>query len=779
MWLPRQWEDWFNSWRRHSAKVLPSTGGTLRVKRFRIAFWAVVAAIIAGLIELPLPVEDAYRAVRAELRSHPAPDDILVVAIDDRTLNTLGVPLPDRRDDAKLIDALFAAGANRVYFDRAYADPSTPQVDKAFAAALGRYPGRTFLGGSPAYVSVGRNHAELAPHPRLRPWTQIASMTGETGPFGLSVRFPLQSRIAGAERPSISASLAGIEPREGWYRPDLANDINSVPTLSYVDVLRSRVPHAEIASRDVIVAPTFMGSEDFHPLPFGGQIPGAYYHVIGAHTLKAGPPVSWGWMPALIIASLTVLFAATKPKMGGWLVMGMIVFLILAPIILDSYAQLFDIMPALLCLGLFGVRMAWLRMRSVDRRSGLLQLEELRTASAHGDCDVIALKICNLGEIASFSERKGDGVIQELIHRIRGTEADAQFAFARDTLVWLRARLPPAELNEHLRGMHAVAQSRIKVDGELVDIRVAVGADTNHQHPDRQRVENAIQCAEDAAQKGEPCLIADGAHLADRHFRLELLAEFDAAIRKGELELAFQPKVCLASGRIVGAEALVRWKHHTKGYIDPEVLVETAEAHNRIDNLTMYVLNNALHEAQPLIKIDPLFKVAVNVSPLSLSNFMFPYKLTALLERHKFDPRSLIIEVTEKCSIDNPEIASSLSSIAKLGVVIAIDDFGTGHATFNYLKRVPEGEVKIDRSFITNLATSVSDQGIVKAAIAMSHSLNRVVVAEGIETQEVADMLQAMGCNLGQGFLYSRPVPSWSIYEMLKHERASTCFLSG
>ena len=259
-----------------------------------------------------MPVEDAFRAVRAELRSQKASDDIVVVAVDDRTLNTLAAAEPTRQQDAALVDRIFAEGASRLVFDRAYADPDKNGQDRYFAEALNRHRGRVWLGASPPADNGLQQHAGLLPNPVLRKSTAIASMMGQSGPFGLSVRFPTSTTIDERDTPSISAVLADFSGEQGWYRPDLALDPSTIPVVSYADVLREPVP-GRFAGKTVVVAPTHLESKDFHNLPLGGKIPGVFFHVMGAHTLKGGLPLDFGWMPGILFAAAVLAFSVAAP----------------------------------------------------------------------------------------------------------------------------------------------------------------------------------------------------------------------------------------------------------------------------------------------------------------------------------------------------------------------------------------------------------------------------------------------------------------------------------
>ena len=334
---------WPKTFRRSSQSV--GSSAAVISARKRIAVWAVIFGAIAALIELPMPAEDAFKAARAELRQYDAPQNIVVVAVDERSLSELKVSQPSRVQDARLVQHLFAAGAEQVVFDRAYADPRSPEEDAAFANALERHRESVWLGASPVVDNGFHDHEGLLPAASLPKSTNIASMMGQSGPFGLSVRFPTSTNISDREVPSISSVLADYEGERAWYRPDLALDVRTIPTVSYVDVVTGSSTH-DFAGKSVVVAPTHLSSKDFHNLPLGGKIAGVYFHVMGAHTLKDGVPVNLGWWPALLLVAGVLLSQIKNKRPSTATFWAAIACLPITAVILDIYAVNIDVFPA-------------------------------------------------------------------------------------------------------------------------------------------------------------------------------------------------------------------------------------------------------------------------------------------------------------------------------------------------------------------------------------------------------------------------------------------------
>jgi diguanylate cyclase (GGDEF)-like protein len=242
--------------------------------------------------------------------------------------------------------------------------------------------------------------------------------------------------------------------------------------------------------------------------------------------------------------------------------------------------------------------------------------------------------------------------------------------------------------------------------------------------------------------------------------QLKLVAELRNASDRGELSLHYQPKVDLATGAVVGFEALVYWQHPDRGLLPPGAFVPIAERTGGIRHLSRTVLTRAIAQLRDWESLDPELTISVNLTAIDLLDLELPEQLEALLREHGVDSRRLWIELTESTVMADPKRAQSvLDRIVSTGVRVSIDDFGTGHSSLAYLKHLPVHEVKIDRSFVTGMTLSPHDRLIVEATIQLGHNFGLGVVAEGVETLEIHDALRTLGCDRAQGYLYARPQP--------------------
>jgi diguanylate cyclase (GGDEF)-like protein len=243
--------------------------------------------------------------------------------------------------------------------------------------------------------------------------------------------------------------------------------------------------------------------------------------------------------------------------------------------------------------------------------------------------------------------------------------------------------------------------------------------------------------------------------------QLSLVAELKGAAERGELVPHFQPKMELASGRVAGFEVLTYWQHPTRGLLPPGAFVPVAERTGAIRHLSRAVFSAAVQQRAKWSCYGSDLVIAVNLTAVDFIDLDLPDQLAAIVAEHEVDPATMCLELTESSIMADPERTHSvLERLAAVGFQLSVDDFGTGHSSLAYLKNLPVDEVKIDRSFISGLATTPEDRMIVRATIDLAHSLGLSVVAEGVETREVQALLRGFGCDVAQGFLYARPLPA-------------------
>ena len=254
--------------------------------------------------------------------------------------------------------------------------------------------------------------------------------------------------------------------------------------------------------------------------------------------------------------------------------------------------------------------------------------------------------------------------------------------------------------------------------------------------------------------------------------RLILVGDLHHAIERNELMLHYQPKVDLVGQRVIGVEALLRWHHPTQGLIPPAEFIPLAEQSGLIRPLTAWVLRSALEQCEVWRKQGIQLSVAVNISVRNLQDTQFALQVQKLLEDSGTKPSCLELEITESAMMaDTGRAHTILHRLDAMGIRLSVDDFGTGFSSLAYLKSLPIGALKIDRSFVMNMNISENDAIIVRSTIRLAHDMGLRVVAEGVENQATLDALTALGCDTAQGYYLARPLPLNEINRWLRESR--------
>jgi EAL domain-containing protein (putative c-di-GMP-specific phosphodiesterase class I) len=280
--------------------------------------------------------------------------------------------------------------------------------------------------------------------------------------------------------------------------------------------------------------------------------------------------------------------------------------------------------------------------------------------------------------------------------------------------------------------------------------------------------DTAMYRAKDAGRGG--VLFYDRSMNARALERLVMESRLRQALEHGEFVLHYQPRISLATGRIVGAEALIRWRHPERGLVLPDEFISLAEETSLVIPIGEWAIAETCRQiaAWRAAGLNP-GSVAVNLAATHLREQSLPALVVRLLQEHRLPRGSLDIEVTESVLLADPELSMDIArQLSACGVGLAIDDFGTGYSCLAYLKRLPVTALKIDQSFVRDLGTDPDDEAIITAIIAMAHTLKLKVVAEGVESEPQRAFLKANACDEFQGFVFSRAIDAEAFARLLQ-----------
>jgi EAL domain-containing protein (putative c-di-GMP-specific phosphodiesterase class I)/CHASE2 domain-containing sensor protein len=743
-------------------------------KPARLIAWAIVLGFLFGLIGAGEYPEDRLRIVRNHINERPASGDIVLVGIDEKSLREVGRwPWPRGRY-ADLIDAIEAAKPAQQVHDIMFPDRSEPSQDRKLASAIARADNIT-LAYLPRAGAQNGVYEDVQPLPEFREHASVGTIALRYNYANEGWLIPLGAERGNSVIPSLSTVLAQrYSGRSSEFRVNYAFDPASIPVVSAADVLAGRNRDA-LKGKSVVVGLAAERLGDQFTVPGWGKASGVYIHVIGAETLKDGMPIDIGWLPSFLFAAALVWLTIKRSGRVQGAALGAGIAALLAIPVLFERAQIFaDITPGLFVIAWVG---AALLLRNAKRRgltnvvSGLPNLNALRRASQELDRPLIVARVVNYPQIVStLSPAKERVLVEQIVARLKvGSEVLAVYHGDEGIFAWT---VPAGTaIGHHVEALAALFRSPAKIDSKPFDISVTFGVEIGSGRSLSNRLNSALVAADEATSEGLRWKYHDPERLKDADWRLSLLSQLDDAIDNGQVWVAYQPQLDLRSHRIRGAEALARWTHPEKGPISPNEFVAAAEQNDRIEKLTLFVLDKAVEAAARINREHGPFDMAVNLSARMLGDKSLPSRVRAVLDKHGLDPARLTLELTETAALANGADTSPLFGLKDLGIRISIDDYGTGLSTLDYLKKVPASEIKIDQSFVKAMREHRSDLVMVQSTIALAHSLGRTVVAEGVESRENLDMLIAMKCEVAQGFIVGRPCSLNDLSKRLTGER--------
>ncbi len=399
-----------------------------------------------------------------------------------------------------------------------------------------------------------------------------------------------------------------------------------------------------------------------------------------------------------------------------------------------------------------------------DTFSGMLRTVE----DGDGEMAVLLIDLDHFKDINdTLGHHVGDMLLCEVARRLTSVmrEGDLVARLGGDEFAVL-AMAGPGEGRE---ASAALAERLVRVldqpfdaDGVRIDVRGSVGVALAPEHgKDMETLMSRADIALYLAKESRGCWAAYDPETDKRSpEHLSLLGQLREGIECGQIEVHYQPKMEVRSGRVVGVEALARWRHPDRGLLSPDQFIPMAEATGLIVPLTLEVLEQSLRTARSWRDHGWDLGIAVNLSVRHLTDAHLPEQVAAVLTRHDVPAELLSLEVTESTVMSDPlQAAAVLRGLRSLGLKISLDDYGVGYCSLAYLCRLEVEELKIDQSLVRNMDASHSDSLVVRSTIALAHDLGLQVVAEGVENVEALSRLAEMKCDIVQGYYFSRPLP--------------------
>ncbi|MBI6851863.1 EAL domain-containing protein [Pseudomonas lijiangensis] len=411
-----------------------------------------------------------------------------------------------------------------------------------------------------------------------------------------------------------------------------------------------------------------------------------------------------------------------------------------------------------------------------NRPAFIRNLDERFARDSDTPMSLLLVDIDNFKRINdSLGHQTGDKLLISLARRLRNTlsPSDILARFASNEFAVLLDHSGLEAGQNVASQVLATLDKPMFVDNQLISVTGSVGLACAplHGRDPQTLMKNAGLALHKAKANGKHQVqVFTEALNAEASYKLFVENNLRRALTQNELEVFYQPKLCLRSGRLLGMEALLRWNHPEKGMIRPDQFISVAEETGLIIPIGKWVARQSCRMSKALTEAGfGNLQVAINVSPKQFSDPDLVSSIASILEEEALDASLLELELTEGLLLEATEdTRQQLDSLKKLGLSLAMDDFGTGYSSFSYLKKFPIDVIKIDRSFIRDIPDDEDDMEITSAVIAMAHNLKLKVVAEGIETAAQLKFLRRHRCDVGQGYLFDKPIPGEELIEKLK-----------
>jgi len=420
-----------------------------------------------------------------------------------------------------------------------------------------------------------------------------------------------------------------------------------------------------------------------------------------------------------------------------------------------------------------------------DLPNRILLLDRLEQAiqTVRRQKSMLALLILDIDNFKEINETlghfSGDRILKQIVSRLRGVvrKSDTLARMGGDEFAIILPMVPKEEDIIHvIKKIQKIFIEPFSLEGLSLEVQYCIGVAIFPQHG--KEVDTIIQranVAQCAAQQSFHKFVIYSSNLDKQSpHRLTMTGELRQAIENDELVLHFQPKINVQSNSVTGVEALVRWQHPEHGFMPPDDFIPVAERTGLIKPLSIWVLNHALGQGEKWHKQNLKLNIAINLSPTTFLDPELPDLIIGMLSLYDIPADFVTLEITEGCMIKNPDLAMEiLNQLTNKGIKVSIDDFGTGYSSLVYLKQMPANEVKIDKSFVTDMLKNENDAVIVKSIIDLGHNLGLKVVAEGVEDMKTAIQLKSLGCDLLQGFYFSKPLSSDNFLNWLSEKNKS------
>lgn len=743
--------------------------------RLRHLLYAGVVSLVLLFFVALEPIDQFSWLFQSKLANHSPSGEIVFIGVpgdmEDPALDHRRIEL------AETLRELEHQGVGKIYIDVVFDQASTEKSDRQLAEAIAA------LGPRVALVDLVERSPTLGVRTR-RTTDSIGGFSDRvvtrraTNWLGFVWTDEYGHTVEGRRYPSLSASLAGIDDaRLGEFQIDY-----TIPSEEFVAFELAGFAESgaslNLAGRTVIIGEGESVADAAIKVPGNYGVPPSYISIYAAETLWAGRTGFIGGLRALTIFAflLGAMIIAVRTRKRRQIGYAALVLCIPAALYLGSHIGVrMELSYCLALIAVYGIFRSRAQLKDrlalVDNETGLprlraLEVSALKNNLTHGH--IVVARIHGYEHVLKTLAREDRSqYILKLVDRLRASDSELAIFYEGHSLGWHTKEDDTEALADHLEGLRAIFAAPINVAGSSVDVGISFGVARLDGDPST-RLAAALAAAEESSEALNPIKVAETGSHFDQLWDISLRARIDEAMEAGEIYCVYQPKIDTARNTMTGVEALVRWHDPARGFIPPMHFIAQCEKAGRMEHLTRYVLQSACSAARLMHFRGRTITMSVNMSATLLGDMRIVGIVRNALQASGFDPRFLILEVTETSRIgDLATAATILHELKGLGVRISMDDFGTGSANYETFFELPFDELKIDRLFVSNLAKSEKAKAIASSVVAMGNEARITVVAEGAEDAETLKILNEIGCHYVQGYVLSRPI---SLTNLLKFQ---------
>ena len=730
------------------------------------AFLVVVLMALSGA---PGPIDDMSWVGIAKTSPHQPSGDIVLVDINARDTET-SQSLATRQAEA--IVALSERPPSAIFIEGSF-DADDPGIE-ALREAIAASPVPVTVAWPIEFVASGTERNFVVARQADLPGAREVVDTNLFTVTGFIFEGERSLEVDGKTWGIFSSAIAGFPTGTGTFPIDYRYPVESFPTYRMKDLLVGPGATPDLEGRQVVVASAAGSVERAAKTPTQWRVPTVLVAMVAAETLLHGAPEVVNWpLPLVVVAILLSLCAVLLHSRMRPFSYALVTILALAAPFFAAEFDLFLRMGAAWCLLLvyFAIRAraAWRdRAANRDKLSGLPNFNALEAEFDEGPGRLIVTRVDRYDQIlASLEPGLHRNFVKQIAQRLSVGRENAIYTDGTGHFAWFEEL---EETKGHIGGLLALANAPLKVGTRTFDFTCSFGILDCPMEKPRQAISATVVAADTAASRTSHIAEVSEQLDGDANWQLALHASLDHAIANEQIFLVYQPQCCLSDDSVVGAEALVRWEHPERGLISPAQFIPQIEKVGRLKPLTAHTLRLAAQTAAVSHRYGA--RVSTNVSATLLADDDFVRLISENVAAGGATPDAITVEITETARIaDHTRAARNLEALRQKGFHISLDDFGTGEANLSLLVALPCDEIKIDRSFVMLAQFNERARMIIRALTETARFSGLRLIAEGIETDSDREALTRLGCEIGQGYLFGRPMPERQFLKQLLEQQ--------